>query len=291
MAINGENGVAIIPAGTTVVIRINPTQEPGHTSANSHGHWISADGKSVVTPNINTGDIGRYAADGKVQSRTETSGNAPGAHPIAIGMMPDSSKIYATNLLHHTLSVINGHTGNLIKTVNLIADYNPITGAFADNDGNGQIAVGVLPIQTPVSPDGKAVVIAATGGQIVIVDTATDTIVKMLECDPGCHGANFGAKQGGGYYAYITSKFSNRLTVVDLDPNGDGNLANADIVGHVSLVDSIDTAKDDAVSGLPGFGGNGVLAIPNVYNGWVQNLPEEWKAGLTAAQRDPVNAN
>lgn len=291
VAINGENGVAIIPAGTTVVTRINPTQGPGHTSANPHGHWISADGKSIVTPNINTGDIGRYAADGKVQSRTETGGNAPGAHPIAIGMMPDSSKIYATNLLHHTLSVINGHTGNLIKTVNLIADYNPITGAFADNDGNGQIAVGVLPIQTPVSPDGKAVVIAATGGQIVIVDTATDTIVKMLECDPGCHGANFGAKQGGGYYAYVTSKFSNRLTVVDLDPNGDGNLANADIVGHVSLVDSIDTAKDDAVSGLPGFGGNGVLAIPNVYNGWVQNLPEEWKAGLTAAQRDPVGAN
>lgn len=288
VAINGENGIAIIPAGTAVVNKAHPTQALGHTSANPHGHWISADGKSIVTPNINTGDVGRYAADGKIQSRTATGGNAPGAHPIAIGMMPDSSKIYATNLLHHTLSVINGHTGHLIKTINLIADYDPISGAFADNDGNGVIAVGVLPIQTPVSPDGKAVVIAATGGQIVIVDTATDSIVKMRGCDPGCHGVNFGAKEGGGYYAYVSSKFSNRLTVVDIDPNNDGNLTDADIVGYVSLVDTIDTAKDDTVSGLRGFGGNGVLAIPNVYNGWVQNLPEDWKSRLTAAQRNPI---
>lgn len=291
IAINGENGVSVMPAGTTTVTKMMPTQAHGHTSASPHGHWVSADGSKIITPNINTGDIGIYAADGDIQSRTATGQGAPGAHPIAIGMMPDSSKIYATNLLHHTLSVLNGHTGELIKTINLIADYNPITGAFADNDGNGEIAVGVLPIQTPVSPDGKAVVIAATGGQIVIVDTATDTIVKMFGCDPGCHGANFGAKQGGGYYAYVTSKFSNRLTVVDVDPNDDGDLTDAAIAGYISLVDNGSNAKDDTVSGLPGFGGQGVLAVPNVYNGWVQNLPEDWKSGLTTAQRDPIGAH
>ncbi|WP_293006142.1 multicopper oxidase domain-containing protein [Nitrosomonas sp.] len=288
IAINGENSIAVIPAGTTHVTKMMPTQGRGHTSANPHGHWVSADGSRIVTPNINTGDIGIYAADGDIHARTVTGQGAPGAHPIAIGMMPDSSKIYATNLLHHSLSVLNGNTGELIKTVNLIADYDPIDGSFSDNDGNGEIAVGVLPIQTPVSPDGKAVVIAATGGQIVIVDTATDSIVKMLPCDPGCHGANFGAKQGGGYYAYVTSKFSNRLIVVDTDPNGDGNLSDAAIVGTISLVSREDTVSDDAISHLPGFGGQGVLPIPNVYNGWVQNLPENWKAGLTAAQRNPI---
>ena len=291
IAINGENGISVMPAGTTTVTKMMPTQAHGHTSASPHGHWVSADGSKIITPNINTGDVGIYAADGDIQSRTATGQGAPGAHPIAIGMMPDSSKIYATNLLHHSLSVLNGHTGELIKTINLIADYNPITGAFADNDGNGEIAVGVLPIQTPVSPDGKAVVIAATGGQILVIDTATDKIVKMFGCDPGCHGANFGAKKDGGYYAYVTSKFSNRLTVVDVDPNGDGDLSDAKIAGYVSLVDNGSNAKDDTVSGLPGFGGQGVLAIPNVYNGWVQNLPEDWKSGLTAAQRDPVGAH
>lgn len=291
IAINGENGISIMPAGTTTVTKMMPTQGHGHTAASPHGHWVSADGSKIITPNINTGDVGIYAADGDIQSRTATGQGAPGAHPIAIGLMPDSSKVFATNLLHHSLSVLDGNTGALTKTINLIADYNPISGTFADNDGNGEIAVGVLPIQGPVSPDGKSLVIAAMGGQIVIVDPVTEAIVKMLPCDPGCHGANFGAKLGGGYYAYVTSKFSNRLAVVDPDPNGDGNLSDAKIAGYVSLVDNGNNAKDDTVSGLPGFGGQGVLAIPNVYNGWVQNLPEDWKSGLTAAQKDPIGVH
>lgn len=294
IAINGENGIAVIPYGKTEVTKMMPTQAHGHTSANPHGHWVSADGSRIVTPNINTDDIGIYSANGDIQARTPTGQDPttgktlPGAHPIAIGMMPDSSKVYAANLLHHTLTVVNGHTGAWIKTINLIADYDPISGKIEDKDGNGVPAVGVLPIQSPVSPDGKAVVIASTGGQIVIVDTATDTIVKSLDCDPGCHGANFGAKQGGGYYAYVTTKFGNQLTVVDVDPNGDGDLTDAIIAGYVLLVDDENTAKDDVVSSLPGFGGQGVLAVPNVYNGWVQNLPAVWTEGLTAKQQNPI---
>jgi hypothetical protein len=40
---------------------------------------------------------------------------------------------------------------------------------------------------------------------------------------------------------------------------------------------------------LDGMGGQGVLGIPIVYNGWVQKLPEGLKAGLTCQQRDPMN--
>jgi len=293
VANNGENGIALIPAGSMEVSNIMPTQAQGHTAAGPHGHWISADGTKIITPNIITGDIGIYAADGSnTHARTSTGLGAPGAHPIAIGMMPDSSKVFATNLLHHSLSVLDGTTGVLLQTINLIADYRPITGEIDDFNGDGVTAVGILPIQTPVSPDGKAVVIAATGGKILIVKPGvSDTdaaIVAMLECDPGCHGVNFGAKQGGGYYAYVTSKFSNRLTIVDPDPDNNGDLSDATIVGYVSLVATEGTAKDDTVSGLPGFGGNGVLAVPNVYNGWVQNLPDTWKAGLTNAQKNPI---
>ncbi|WP_143032422.1 hypothetical protein [Nitrosomonas sp. Nm33] len=46
----------------------------------------------------------------------------------------------------------------------------------------------------------------------------TDTVVKMLSCDPGRHGVQYGAKKGDGYYAYVSSKFSNRILVVDPDP-------------------------------------------------------------------------
>jgi hypothetical protein len=43
------------------------------------------------------------------------------------------------------------------------------------------------------------------------------------------------------------------------------------------------------VTGNAGMGGQGVLPIPLVYNGWVQNVPHtaEFK-GLTCEQRNPI---
>jgi hypothetical protein len=89
----------------------------------------------------------------------------------------------------------------------------------------------------------------------------------MFPCDPGCHGVNFGAKKGGGYYAYVTSKFANRLIVLDYDPNNDGDVDDAVIAGAVILADD-PVAKDD--------------------NGWVQELPDGYKAKLTRKQRNPI---
>jgi hypothetical protein len=44
---------------------------------------------------------------------------------------------------------------------------------------------------------------------------------------------------------------------------------------------------DDKIVGLEGTGGQGVLAIPNVYNGWVQNVPSIWKDILNEEQQNP----
>src|SRR5262249_60611987 len=96
-----------------------------------------------------------------------------------------------------------------------------------------------------------------------------------------------GAKQGGGYYAYVSSKFSNRLLVVDPDPNGDGNPADAAIVGSVGLVGSNGTQRDATITGNAGMGGQGLLPIPVVYNGWVQNLPAVWKHHLPPPPPNP----
>lgn len=147
--------------------------------------------------------------------------------------------------------------------------------------------ISALPIQTPVSPNGKFVVTANTlTGTITIIDTKTDTLVKVLGCDPGCHGVNFGAKKGGGYYAYVTSKFSNRLIVLDYDPNNDGHAENATIAGWVVLADNT-APTDDTIIANKGMGGQGVLPVPNVYRGWVQELPREWKQKLTRKQKNP----
>lgn len=263
------------------VMRLAPRAEGGKERIDigeqaPHGHWITSDGSRLITPNaLNESSSVVDLDTGKIRIVPT------GSHPLAIGVMPDGSKYYVSNFLDSTLTVVDLDTFDTSE-INLLANYDPITGQI-----NGP--VGGLPIQTPVSPDGKFMVTANTlTGNILVIDTSTDTPVKMLPADPGAHGVNFGAKQGGGYYAYVTNKFSNRLIVVDYDPNGDGNAADARIAGSIALVTSSNTETDDNVTGNAGMGGQGVLAIPLVYHGWVQNLPDSWADQLTTGQRNPL---
>jgi DNA-binding beta-propeller fold protein YncE len=233
-------------------------------------------------------------------------------------MMPDSSEYYVANFLDSTINAITiignspGHmpTAGVFTKINLLPlsitngnRYNPDGLTNVDPAGvNGSFvtgAIGLLPIQTPVSPDGNYMFTANTlSGNILVTDTkqgspTRNQVVKSLPCDPGCHGIAFGAKQGGGYYAYVSSKFSNRMIVVDVTPVGGGLPA---IVGSVLLSTanaSSDFKTDGGVDTLAtapyaGMGGQGVLPIPLVYNGWVQRLPGEWKRQLTENQRNPI---
>jgi DNA-binding beta-propeller fold protein YncE len=266
--------------------------------AQPHAHWMGFDGRSMVTPNSNTGDstlfdFNEYAIIDKEQT---------GTLPIATGMMPDSSKFYVSNYLGDTISVMCGpypktrcRPGQKIKDINLLQGYAPASGlntaGFLGLDGNiiTKGLLGGFSVQTPVSPDGKFAIQGNTlSGTITIIDTKTDTLVRSLACDPGCHGVNFGAKKGGGYYAYVTSKFANRLIVLDYDPNNDGDVSDAKIEGAVVLANDHPAYIDDTIAGNRGFGGQGVMAVPNVYNGWVQQLPGTYKIQLTEKQRHPI---
>lgn len=274
-----DSVMEIAPLGTGVERRVNIGR------GNPHAHWMSANGRQMVTPNVITGDTTQFNfATNGIESILPTS--SPLSHPIATGMMPDASKYYVANLLDSTMTVIDMRSHAVIKTINLIADYNPINGDITG-------PVGALPIQTPVSPNGKNMVTANTlTGTITVVDTrpglpTTDTVVAMLGCDPGCHGVQYGAKNGGGYYAYVSSKFSNTMLIVDPDPDNDGNPADAKVVGRILLTANSGTAKDATITGNAGMGGQGVLPIPLVYNGWVQNLPSSWKSQLTPEQQNP----
>jgi DNA-binding beta-propeller fold protein YncE len=280
VSLNGEGSVVeLSPFGTHIdrTIHVQDSGNPGQP----HAHWMSSDGHTMVTPNSNTNDSTViHVVPGTIEPKVGT-----GWLPIASGMMPDASKYYVSNYLSSTISVIDLKTPHptLIKNIDLLANYDPISGLISGG-------FGAFPIQTPVSPNGKWVFTANTlTATITIIDTATDTLVKSLPCDAGCHGVNFGAKEGGGYYAYVSSKFSNELLVVDPDPNGDGSAADAAVVGRVLLTAAKGTKSDDVVTGNAGMGGQGVLPIPLVYNGWVQNVPNtgEFK-GLTCEQRHPL---
>lgn len=279
VSINGSNNqesvVELSPLGANVERRID-IGRPG-----PHAHWMGHDGGTMVTPNVFTGDSTIFDFPrNAIRNIVPTGG--PEAHPIATGMMPDSSKYYVANFLDSAITVIETATGNILKTINLIQNYDPVSGHITGS-------VGALPIQTPVSPDGIAMVTAnILTDTITIVNTRTDELVAALPCVAGCHGVQFGAKNGGGYYAYVSSQAANVLQVVDIDPNGDGNPADAAVVGRILLTPGANTVMDDTITAHSGMGGQGVLAVPVVYNGWVQNLPQEWKDKLTVKQRNPL---
>ena len=269
---NNDSVVELAPMANGVQRRINIGRGA------PHAHWMSHDGKKMVTPNAFSADSTQY----NFATNSIDAILPAGALPIATGMTPDSKKTYVASLLNSTITVIDTQAKVVMKTINLLENYDPITGGITG-------PVGALPIQTPVSPNGKSMVTANTlTGTITIVDPVTDTVVAMLPCDPGCHGVQYGAKQGGGYYAYVSSKFSNSLIVVDPDPNNDSNPADATIAGRILLTSVGTTAADDTITGNRGMGGQGILTIPVVYNGWVQNLPEAWKILLTTAQQNPI---
>ena len=277
VVLHGEQGVAVLGPKGESIKKVIPMQFPGQDPSHPHGHWMSADDRYMVTPDEFTGTATIYnMMENKILGKVKT-----GHSPIAVGMTPDGNKSYVADFFDSTISVVDTANGTLIKTINLLENYDPISGNISG-------PIGFLPIQTPVSPDGQYMVTANTGSAtITIIDTETDKLVKDLPCSVGCHGANFGAKKDGGYYAYVTSSFSNDLIVVDGDPNNDGDPSDAEIAGRISLVGSPKTQVDDKVNALPGTGGMGVLPIPIVYNGWVQNLPEEWKTKLTVEQQNP----
>lgn len=313
---NGDDGVLELNRlndGRLEINRLISMQDPNKPTKQTqpHAHWMAFDGKHMVTPNSNSADSTMYEftgqSAGQVRSKNET-----GAVSIASGIMPDSSKYYVTNYLGHSISVMNGPKeltnyagvgglkgagpyapGEKIKDISLLQGYDPKTGCGTDCvDG----LIGGFPVQIPISPDGKFAITGNTlGGTISIVDTATDTLVKLITCDPGCHGVNFGAKEGGGYYAYITPKFANRLIVLDYDPGNLGTVANvkanAKIVGAVVLKNDTVTTDDKTVDdNYKGQGSQGIMPVPNVYNGWVQKLPKSFCEQLTKEQRNPIGA-
>ncbi|MBH0186763.1 MAG: copper oxidase [Nitrospira sp.] len=198
---NGEDTVAEynrLPSGLLELNKFIPMSNGGKQTQ-PHAHWMGFDGKSMATPNSNTNDSTLFNFNEYVITNKQPTG----ALPIAASMMPDSSKYYVSNYLGHTTSVMCGPNpnpagscvpGTKIKDIDLLlnGNYDVASGPLGG-------PIGALPIQTPVSPDGKFVITGNTlTGTITIIDTKTDTLVKMIGCDPGCHGVNFGAKKRGG---------------------------------------------------------------------------------------------
>jgi YVTN family beta-propeller protein len=273
-----------------------------------HGQWVTADGRLTVVPNVFNG----FGTAGSVAILDTASGadladiaDPAMQLPIAVGIQ-GNRKAYVANIATGQVSVIDLASRKVLKNIPVTLTPDGQSGAQFDFTHTLQV-----PIQTPVSPDGRFVAVAVlslttvahapTGSadHVAIIDTATDSVVKYLGTAPsghaaGTHGANWGAKLGGGYYAYVTNQYANYLSVIDPDPNGDHSATDADVVGRLLLADgSIGAGVTD------GVGGQGVKPFPTAYDGWIQETValsgtgklsaevKRWVAALVPCQRNP----
>lgn len=300
-------------AGGFRVIDADPT---GAGKTHPHGHWLTCGaGDRTIVPNVFKG-IG-LAGSVSILNTDSSEVLAEFTHdagdplrsallmPLAVGEChvhaggASVHKAYVANAVSGMVTVIDVDAKKLLKNI-------PVTLTPDDQAGFALPHTLQVPIQTPVSPDGRWVATAvlslttvkrtSTGSadHVAIIDAQSDRVVALLGTPAGTHGVNWGAKLGGGYYAYVTNQFANVLTVIDPDPDGNGVGADAAVVGTILL------ANGSLGAGITdGTGGQGVKPLPMTHDGWVQRTAvlvgsgklspevESWIAALTDEQKDP----
>jgi YVTN family beta-propeller protein len=177
------------------------------------------------------------------------------------------ARIYVTNQLDNTVSVIDGATRKVVATVR----------------------VGVSPAQMAVSPDHKSIYIANTGSDTVsVVSTAHNTIAKTIALPRGSRPMGV-ALNPNGRYLYTADGGSNRVSVLDtragrvvasvrvgtqplsiaLAPNGKWVYAANSGSGDVSVIDA---RTNRAVRAIPtGRFPSGVAVTPDGASVYVTN--------------------
>jgi DNA-binding beta-propeller fold protein YncE len=293
-------------------LHIVDSEPTGDGRNHPHGHWLTCgDGDRTVVPNVFKG----LGVAGSISIIDTASGEVitefthdPADHlrsallmPIAAGEchVGGTHKAYIANAVSGMVTVIDVDAPSILRNI-------PVTFAPDGQTGLDLLHTLQVPIQTPVSPDERwvatAVLSLTTVGRpptgqadhVAIIDTSTDTIVAVLPAPAGTHGVNWGAKFGGGYYAYVTAQHANVLTVIDPDPNGDGNAQDAAVAGTILLANS-----SPGAGVTDGVGGQGIKPLPLTHDGWIQPTValagtgalapevEGWLSLLTPEQRNP----
>ncbi len=92
-AANSDSVVELAPLANGIQRTINIGR------GNPHAHWMSHDGKLMVTPNAFSADSTQYNFSNNSIDTIKKTGNLP----IATGMTPDSKKSYVASLLDSTM--------------------------------------------------------------------------------------------------------------------------------------------------------------------------------------------
>jgi YVTN family beta-propeller protein len=157
-----------------------------------------------------------------------------------------SARIYVSNQLDNTVSVIDGATHKIVATVR----------------------VGVSPAQMAVSPDRKSVYIANTGSNTVsVLNTENNTVAKTIALPRGSRPIGV-AVSPSGRYLYTADGGANRVSVLDTRA---GRVVASVRVGTQPL--SVATAPDGKTVYAANSGSGDVSVIDARTNRVVRTIP------------------
>ncbi len=270
--------LAVIPAAGQTLIGTVPV---GNASS-----YIVADpatNKIYVTNFGTSGAFGNTVTviDGATDATTTVT---VGSRPEFLVANPVTNKLYVNNRRDSTVSVINGATNAVIKTISgfsnpIISDVNPVTNKiYVPNSGNGSdntmgiidgntdtlintITVGLVPIAAAVNPvTNKIYVINQCGnsnnctdhGTVTVVDGAT---LQTTSVDVGWNPA-----------VILVNQLTNKIYVLNNCGNNSGSagcLANGTPVqGTVTVIDGVTNATSSVNTGMA----SGALVVNQVTN-------------------------
>lgn len=239
----GANWYATIEGSNYIQAFKQSTMAKGKTATiggyGPHGIWY-ANGKLVTT---NSMDSTFSIVNASQMTHLATVDLKPGGnYPLGASANTTATLGAAGNCLSANVSIINMVNNTKIRDI-------PVPGSCA--------------VQVPFTPDNQYIV-AANSPYVTIIDAAkaadpvnypdpTSAIVASVWTGKGAHGVAFGNKSGGGRYAYVSHKYENYLSVVDMT-----TMTKA---GDVALY--LTTTGKKAIVGATDTGGNAIAAKPN----------------------------
>ena len=165
-----------------------------------------------------------------------------GSGPQGITVTPDETRVYVVNAkaTPASMTVINGVTNSSVGTINLPSVSSTFGTPAVSFDGHWVYvslsnAVGVIdatlvippvvslpcctaPAQVRLSFDGKRLYVADAVGKLIIISTATNTVVKTYDL-PGGQGVFGVAEHPEGKRVYVSNQTTNTIFAVDTDQN------------------------------------------------------------------------
>lgn len=202
------------------------------SGAGPHGNWVA--GNKIITSNSIDSTVS-FLDQGTL---TEINNLPADLYPLGASLDSMGMKGYAGNCLSGSVSIYD---------------------TFGTPSKFGDTSIGGCPVQVPVSPDDRYVVVPNSPNTTILYNNDNPsttninewgTIAAQFFTGKGAHGAAFGPKQGGGWYAYITHKYEDYVSVIDMD-----SLTH---VGDIALKRPLGSPAKVSIAGATNTGGNGI---------------------------------